>query len=684
MALASLLAPRLNPGADGGSAEVPGALDLSIGGHGYKADTSFEPYRREALRQKTIEALRSATDITNQPGEGTINTQGLWRREAQDWSDGAGQQFGDRRQSSPARFRTSQGIDPWTKWQLTLQHDTGLLKAFTDTDIQVMTVGNYVFMRTSTELWTATVTSTGYIVNTTITGLPGTLTDMTHNGHDIWIACGTSGVYHMTVGSPSAASLLTGNLTNIAFVLGSLMGSYENILYYLASDTDAIGTGDNVALLTMTDSNFAWDEFCGGSGWIYIAGHSNNYAAIYRTQLKTDGVTMNIPVVSAPLPHGEIVTDLYGYTNFILVGTNLGTRFCETLSINDPGGNSGDLKLGPIIPDLVQPVTNPVRCHVGNGRYIFFGLSKFSTESVPAVRKGDPPSLIQYTGLARMDISNFTDALAPAYASDLMAAVTVAGAGDIHAIGQPILVPGIGIVTPPTVGAGTGVVSDPVEYEVTSVDITQLGLIFTVAGVGVFVQKETFVDKGTLLSGYITDGIPDDKIGMLLEVKPSTFFEGSFSASVAVDDSDPYQLLTALAPHGKKVWNLPRLKGELLETNLQLFPANSGADAPVLLRSTLKCLPAVTSGTMISVVIDLFDTVKNRFGEDHAVDVYGEWNYLLNLYRTQTPVVYAEGSLYHEIVTVDSLDRLPERLRKPERGGGFECVVVVYLKTISG
>ena len=128
-------------GEAGLSNDVPGTYDCAIDGHGYMIDTSFEFGRRDSFRQTSIEAQRDATDITNQPGEATINPQGLWRSEFNDWSMGSGQLFVDRKDSFPNRFHHSQGVDVFTnKWYASLLPSTTQLISDTDTTCQVLVV----------------------------------------------------------------------------------------------------------------------------------------------------------------------------------------------------------------------------------------------------------------------------------------------------------------------------------------------------------------------------------------------------------------------------------------------------------------------------------------------------------------------------------------------------------------
>ena len=83
---------------------TPQYMEVSIAGRNYVLDTSFEPYRRDAFRHRSIQAQRESISLDNIPGEGTVNTEGLWRRLAEDWHNGAGQPYQDRKDSLDSRF----------------------------------------------------------------------------------------------------------------------------------------------------------------------------------------------------------------------------------------------------------------------------------------------------------------------------------------------------------------------------------------------------------------------------------------------------------------------------------------------------------------------------------------------------------------------------------------------------
>ncbi|MCA1842162.1 MAG: hypothetical protein LC792_03040, partial [Actinobacteria bacterium] len=95
--------------------DVPSRLPVAINGHAFLADP--------VVRQ-TVPVLRQQADTSPEAGEQSLNPQGLWRRSQESWHHGAGQDFLDGRHGAspygatyvdPSRFRSSKGVDVWTK-----------------------------------------------------------------------------------------------------------------------------------------------------------------------------------------------------------------------------------------------------------------------------------------------------------------------------------------------------------------------------------------------------------------------------------------------------------------------------------------------------------------------------------------------------------------------------------------
>ncbi len=236
--------------ASAGSALVPGTYDVAIDGHPFMIDSTFEFGRRDSFRHSSIAATRSATDISNIPGESTINVAGLWRREIEDWSFGAGQRFFDRQGSFPNRYRASKGVDPFTDmWYVSLLKDTTEVLSDTDASLQVLVVGSYVYALTSTQVRYSTDLSTW----TAVSGLPTSgIVQMASDGYTVYIACGTGGLYTTTAGSGSSAThYLTGtdDLSFVAYCGNALFVAVGASIYNITTSGSSLPT----ALMTKNE-----------------------------------------------------------------------------------------------------------------------------------------------------------------------------------------------------------------------------------------------------------------------------------------------------------------------------------------------------------------------------------------------------------------------------------------------
>lgn len=357
-----------------------------LNGRGYVLDT-----REDAeWVHRSIPLLKPQQDSNNTTAEASLNPDSLWRRAQESWHGGAGQTFRDRDGGDPTRFRSSQGVDPWTFWELSLLNDTTLTLSSSE--------ANLFFATTSTHFYAtdgqSTRISTDLSSYSTLTGTPAeTATGIASDGYNVWIAYGTNGVYATTAGDSSASSYVTGTVDKIAYVKGRLMVSAGPAIYNVTG-AGALPT----ALFTQSNSDFAWVGFAEGEANIYAAGWSGDKSLIYRIAVKPDAAALDQPIVAGRLPDGEVVTAIGGYLGFIVLGTTLGVRFCTV----DAQGN---LNIGAVFGG-----TEPL-CFEGQGTFIWFGWTNYVSGS---------------TGLGRLDLRTFTEntitgARVPAYATDLMA-----------------------------------------------------------------------------------------------------------------------------------------------------------------------------------------------------------------------------------------------------------------------
>jgi hypothetical protein len=610
-------------------------MEVSIAGRPYVLDTSFEPYRRDAFRHRSIQSQRESISLDNIPGVGTVNTEGLWRREAWDWHFGAGQPYQDRKDSIDGRFSISKGVNPWMQWQVELLNDTKQVVALAGNG-QVVQCGEYIYVLDFTA---QTVNFSSDLVSwTTLTGLGGTLNGMATDGYDLWVIT-TTNLYSTTAGASSASVYVASvGYTGIAWAGERLMTTFQNNLY------NVITNSAPAALWTHPNPNFAFSSICAGSSQIYIGGYVASgsvplQSVIYRTTIEATGTALTIPVQALPMEGGEYVTSLYGYLNYIFVGSNLGLRMCRTIAAYDPTGNEGDLEAGPLIPGLFPPgpVNSPIHSIVGNNRFVYFGWTDYDSTS---------------TGLGRCDLSTFIDTQSPAFASDLM----VTGQGTIGSMDW------------------CTINNEP---------------IFVVEGKGVYTSTGTPVSSGYIESGYLSYGIMDDKIVMAGDIGTVQPQQGTVSMSLASDAASNIfafvgQQVSASqgGTPNQSVFAINAIRGDQFTLQLGLDRDPVSNLSPIMHRWTLKALPGITAGTTISAVLRMWD-VEEVYGQDVYFDPYVEKQFLENLRETQTVFTYVEGPYTSQYTTVDEIDWLPQKRRDMIVEGGFEGNLIVYMKTWS-
>lgn len=384
----ALLGAPLSTAASATTSEVPSKWDVAIDGIGFMC-AAYPQWN-------TLATLRSQQD-NREAGELSLNPEGLWRRSASSWDHGAGQvMYDDAEASDRRRFRSSKGVNVWTRGQLSLLNDTEQVRSAAGSTVQLAVATN-LYWADGTNIYKSDLTTNTAIV------MPATVASMCSVGSYILAACSASGVRKIVAGGTTEASYLTGNADLVGYAKGRILVGYQNSIY---NPTTAL-TGSAAlpaSLFDHPDASFRWVGFAEGTSWIYAAGNVGDKGLIYKTAVKADGTALDIPSVAGRCEDGETITCIYGYLGTLFVGTSLGIRVCSP-------NTSGDLEIGAAIP-----VASP-RAMLGRLNYVYFGWSNYDGTS---------------TGIGRIDLTTLTDErrLVPAYATDLM----VTGQGTVHGL----------------------------------------------------------------------------------------------------------------------------------------------------------------------------------------------------------------------------------------------------------
>ena len=360
-----------NPGTTGFWTNTAEAYDIAVGGMPFfLVPVDSNPYQRE-----TAPYRKDQFDNGKEPGEQSLT--GWWLRSQSSFHCGSGINFYDPSsgESSAYRFNDSQGVNVFTKGQVTL------LKDVTNTHVTTAAVN----LKSEQHIRSVQWTSGG----TTYNGV------LLHDGYDVdridsdgnlihW-ADNTTGTFDKVYGladdgkfgywvtndtgsgklefnkkliSDGAAVLPTPMFTSpsitvtsaeVEYVKDRLIACINNAVYEIAPNATSLPS----PVYTNPNTNYEYTSITASGPAIYTAGHSGIYSTIQKYTLNT--TTGSMPVltqasVAAELPPGEIVHKIYYYLGYMLIGTSRGVRVA---TVND---QDGSLAYGPLIFESTQPV----------------------------------------------------------------------------------------------------------------------------------------------------------------------------------------------------------------------------------------------------------------------------------------------------------------------------------------
>ena len=174
------------------SSLVPDIFPVAIDSRPFLVDSKSNMFSRGFEPR-----VRDSVDQSTTPGEAAINPQGLWRRGESSWHLGTGQKYADTAEAQDYRFYTSQGVDPWTKGQISLLKTVALSKSATGTNLKIVTTDTEVYFLDGTSLYYSTNPYATSPTWTAVTGLPGgTPRDLASDGSSVYLTYpGTTNSY---------------------------------------------------------------------------------------------------------------------------------------------------------------------------------------------------------------------------------------------------------------------------------------------------------------------------------------------------------------------------------------------------------------------------------------------------------------------------------------------------------
>jgi hypothetical protein len=359
-----------NPGTSGFWINNAEDYDIAVGGLPFfLAPTDPAPYQRE-----TAPYRKDQFDSSSEPGEQSLT--GWWIRSQSSFHVGDGINFYDPSagEVSKFRFNDSQGVDVWTKGQVTLLKDVASSHEITTAVNTTTTTKAEQHIRTIRYNNTdAVLVHDGYDIDRI--DADGTLihwVDYNSGTDDPVFAVCDDGKYGYWVTNDTVSGKLefnkkllsdgagvsptvmftTPGLTVTAaemeFVKDRIVACINNSVYEIATNATAIPT----AVYTNPNTNYVYTSITASGPAIYTAGHSGIYSTIQKYTLTTGGAmpTLSQAVVAAELPAGEIIHKIMYYLGYLVIGTSRGVRVAV---IND---QDGSISYGPLVFETSQPV----------------------------------------------------------------------------------------------------------------------------------------------------------------------------------------------------------------------------------------------------------------------------------------------------------------------------------------
>ena len=635
LSLGAYFGAALNTSSVSTSDLVPSVFPVALNGYPYQVDFN-NPSGGNLYRRDSVALLRTQADSARTAGESSVSPEIFWRRSFDSWHLGCGQTHADRDTSSPYRFRSSKGMDVWDKGELKALNDVEAQNNFEtptppspNESIGLVVAGSRLYAYNATKTYYTSSTS-GTWTWTTVTGTPAsTPVGIDSDGKNVWIAY-PSAIYSTSTSSSSASSLSAapaGTWTGIWFNKGKLFASATNgIIYSISSG------GTATAVIDKSTLGFTWTASTGVGGFHYFAGYNGDKSLIYKATLTAEATALGAGVVAGELPDGERVLHLGSYLGYLIIGTDKGIRFSTTDS-------NGYITIGGLIE-----TSQSVYCSEGQDRFVWFGWGNYDSVS---------------SGLGRMDLSEFTSTLTPAYSSDLMA-------------GWPAL----------KTNSGSPVAENAVQGVVKSVVTYNNKRVFAVSAEGVFAESSSKVPLATLDTGLISHGIIDEKYAAFTDARIEPLVEGNvlklahsydssdFNTSGSVVETNAVHTGDFFIGHQGRNFELRVTFGDITTDPLV------GADITctgVLLRS----YPSPKRVSKFSVPIMLFDLVS-AMDRDWAGNPGADFAYLTDLHKRQLPFIYQEGEVSYTVV-MDDFQWLPE---KRSNVSGFQGTFIAVLREI--
>ena len=383
------------------------AYDVAIGGLPFFYGINDQrPYERQTAPYK-----KQQFDNSAEPGEQTL--EGWWLRSQSSFHRGAGITFFDPSAGEEVlyRFSTSQGINPWTKGEVTLlksvvaghettnSHQKLRSIKYSDTDAVLSLDGHdvdkllgdgsvvhFIDYNDGTDDPVFAICDDG----TTAYWVTNDVDGGTNKGHVYKKALTADSTVAETLMFNINSYTFTNQKVVMEWVKQRIILAADNNVYELTPTTSSLPS----PIYTHPNTSYTFTSIAESGAAIYVAGYAGVQSSIYKFTVSDAGAITSLSsgVVAAQMPAGEIIHSIKYYLGYLMIGTNKGIR-SAVISVDD-----GSISYGPLIVETEQPV------------YDFAFRDRFAWATT---------GVNSNAGLIRIDLSEQITPLRFAYANDV-------------------------------------------------------------------------------------------------------------------------------------------------------------------------------------------------------------------------------------------------------------------------
>tara|TARA_A100001388_G_C28767000_1_gene501371 strand:- start:830 stop:2704 length:1875 start_codon:yes stop_codon:yes gene_type:complete len=598
-------------GASGAVSSSFGKNVVGLNGRAFLVDSTGGRYNRRSIPVVQQRNTSDQRDILLLP-------QDIWRQSISSWHYGAGQANQDRDEAFPERFLDSFGVDPWTRYQISLLPATEQLGGSSVTytgDVFLTLCDDKLVVVNDDDVYIYTTLSDTATPTTTATPDSGNaIIDIAKEGYVITTLHADGKIYKTTSAGTSTLFQTLSGATSLEYVKDYLIVGDANVL------KDATGSGTPTTIYTHPDTNYRWVDYTPGQSAIYALGGIGNRYQVHRITIQEDGTAFSTAIVAATLPDGEVGYSIGEYLGFIFIGTNNGIRMASMNS-------DGSLTLGPKIP-----TAQPVHCFEGEDRFVWYGNSDIDPKYAALGNEVLPTGVV--CGLGRMDLTEFTvGSLSPAYANDLFT-------------------------------------SNETGKVVKSVMTFSDKRVFSVNGGGVYFESTNKVPSGWLTQGKMSFSVEDLKAALYMQANWEPGCQGKLYLDIAFDTAGfaRYATLDVLSTNNRSD-NLA-LRGtqfSVLDLRFVLDRCSTDAtDGPQITRWEFRSSPIKGSASRWEVPIMNYEEIEID-GVKYTRDPTAELEFLMNLVESGTVFTYQESGRSYQVHARDFIWQ-PEKLSAGNKG----------------